>query len=127
MNLGTGLDGIGVWGSQAGSGWGVYGSVSSGIGVRADGGTGTGVNGIGATGVSATGSGKTGVGVSASASGRGGRGGVFAGTAAQVQLSPGAKSTHPTSGVRGDLYADSAGRLWFCKTSGSTASWHQIA
>ena len=127
VNLGTGSDGIGVWGSQAGSGLGVYGSVASGIGVRANGGTGTGVSALGATGVSATGSGTTGVGVSASASGSSGRGGVFAGTAAQVQLSPGAKSTHPKSGVRGDLYADSTGRLWFCKTSGSTASWHQIA
>jgi len=28
---------------------------------------------------------------------------------------------------RGDLYADSTGRLWFCKTGGSTATWHQIA
>lgn len=32
-NLGTGSHGIGVHGTQAGSGWGVYGQVSSGIGV----------------------------------------------------------------------------------------------
>ncbi len=56
-----------------------------------------------------------------------GRGGVFSGSAAaQIQLSPG-KSSHPKSGARGDLYADSAGRLWFCKKSGSRATWHQIA
>jgi hypothetical protein len=55
-----------------------------------------------------------------------GRGGVFSGGAAQIQLSPG-KSSHPKSGTRGDLYADSAGRLWFCKKSGSRATWHQIA
>jgi hypothetical protein len=32
-NLGTGINGIGVWGSQAGGGWGVYGTSLSGIGV----------------------------------------------------------------------------------------------
>jgi hypothetical protein len=32
----------------------------------------------------------------------------------------------PTSGHRGDLYADSTGRLWFCKTSGAQATWKQI-
>lgn len=55
-----------------------------------------------------------------------GRGGIFAGGAAQIQLSP-AGSTHPKSGQRGDLYADAAGRLWYCKTTGATAAWHQIA
>lgn len=55
-----------------------------------------------------------------------GRGGVFAGGAAQVQLTP-AGSSHPKSGQRGDLYADAAGRLWYCKASGTTATWHQIA
>jgi hypothetical protein len=54
------------------------------------------------------------------------RGGTFAGSAAQVQLTPGSMSTHPTSGDRGDLYADSTGRLWFCTKTGSTASWHQL-
>jgi hypothetical protein len=33
INNGTGGLGIGVWGSQAGSGWGVYGVTSSGLGV----------------------------------------------------------------------------------------------
>ena len=56
-----------------------------------------------------------------------GRGGVFSGGAAQVRLMPGSKSTHPTSGNRGDLYADSLGRLWFCKVPGAKAHWHQIA
>jgi hypothetical protein len=55
-----------------------------------------------------------------------GRGGIFAGGAAQVQLTP-AGSSHPKSGQRGDLYADAAGRLWYCKASGATATWHQIA
>lgn len=55
-----------------------------------------------------------------------GRGGIFAGAAAQIQLTPGAAS-HPRSGQRGDLYADGNGRLWFCKKTGTTALWHQIA
>jgi hypothetical protein len=42
-NDGTGGNGIGVWGSQAGSGWGGYFTSTSGIGVNAYGGTGTGV------------------------------------------------------------------------------------
>ncbi len=79
--------------------------------MNADGGTGIGVQATGNTGVKATGS----------------RGGVFFGSAAQVQLSPGSGSTHPRSGKRGDLYADKNGRLWFCKKGGTTATWHQIA
>jgi hypothetical protein len=54
-----------------------------------------------------------------------GRGGIFAGAAAQIQLTP-AGASHPRSGQRGDLYADAAGRLWYCKATGS-AAWHQIA
>ena len=44
-----------------------------------------------------------------------GRGGVFTGKLAQVRLSPGVGTTHPTGGSRGDLYCDRTGRLWFCK------------
>jgi len=139
QNNGTGGSGIGVWGSQNGSGWGVLATSASGIGVNASGGSGVGVNASGGTGVAASGSS---VGVSASGNTVGvsafgptavrgkssnGRGGVFSGTAAQVQLVPGSKSTHPKSGKRGDLYADSTGRLWFCKKGGTTATWHQIA
>jgi len=78
-----------------------------------------------ASGVVVTRNSGTGPGIKAT--GVNGRGGIFAGSLAQVQLSPGAKSTHPATGNRGDLYADSTGRLWFCKTTGSKATWHQIA
>jgi len=44
QNNGTGGLGIGVWGSQAGSGWGGYFTSSSGIGVLASGGSGTGIS-----------------------------------------------------------------------------------
>jgi hypothetical protein len=69
----------------------------------------------------------SGTGPGIKATGVSGRGGIFAGSLAQVQLTAGSKSTHPTTGTRGDLYADSTGRLWFCKTTGSKATWHQIA
>ena len=55
QNNGTGGLGIGVYGSQAGSGWGVYGTAVSGVGVEADGGSGTGVFAEGATGMTAIG------------------------------------------------------------------------
>jgi hypothetical protein len=45
------------------------------------------------------------------------RGGVFSGPAAQIQLTPGSGATHPASGAAGDLYVDSAARLWYCKGS----------
>jgi hypothetical protein len=63
QNNGTGGLGIGVWGSQNGSGWGVYATSVSGIGVNASGGSGVGVSASGGTGVSASG---TTVGVSVS-------------------------------------------------------------
>jgi hypothetical protein len=68
----------------------------------------------------------TGAGAGVQATGKSGRGGVFAGSAAQVQLTPGSLSSHPAGGERGDLYADKSGRLWFCTKSGSHATWKQL-
>jgi hypothetical protein len=95
-------------------------------GVSATGGT-TGVHAAGKTAVQATGSGANAVGVSAGASGSGGRGAVFSGAAAQARLLPGTGASHPKSGERGDLYVDTTGRLWFCKSGGTSATWHQLA
>ena len=53
-----------------------------------------------------------------------GRGGVFKGAVAQLRLVPSGASIHPSFGVRGDQFADKAGRLWFC--NGGT-SWKQLA
>ena len=64
INNGTGGLGIGVWGSQAGSGWGVYGvtpnglgvygnSSANGIGVYANSNTGTGLTAISTNGIPA--------------------------------------------------------------------------
>jgi hypothetical protein len=52
-----------------------------------------------------------------------GRGGVFISDHAQVRLMPSTAKTHPATGLRGDLFVDKAGRLWFCK--GGT-SWRQL-
>lgn len=103
---------------------GVHGTGTSGNGVTGNSSTGSGVHGTGKNGLSGTGSGNNSVGVKGSATATGGRGGVLTGNAAQLKLVPGSKSSHPSSGQRGDLYADSKGRLWFCK--GGT-SWHQLA
>jgi hypothetical protein len=98
--------GAGVAGTNTGSGPGVAGT-SAGVG----------------PGVSALNS-STGPGLRATSDH--GRGGIFSGAVAQIQLNPGAAS-HPRSGWRGDLYADGNGRLWYCKKTGATALWHQIA
>ena len=55
QNNGTNGSGVGVWGSQAGSGIGVYGTATSGIGVYASGGTGFGLEAVGGTGLYALG------------------------------------------------------------------------
>jgi len=57
INNGTGGLGIGVYGSQAGSGWGVYGTAAAGIGVYGNAST----NGYGVYGNSASGTGVYGV------------------------------------------------------------------
>ena len=61
INNGTGGLGIGVYGSQAGSGWGVYGTTPSGIGVHGSSTSGYGVYGIGSSGTGVFGNSNTGV------------------------------------------------------------------
>jgi hypothetical protein len=59
-----------------------------------------------------------------------GAGGRFQGGAANLRLVPSTASTHPTSGVAGDLFVDKSGRLWYCTkgSSGSAAAkWKQLA
>ena len=59
--------------------------------------------------------------------GDGPRGGMFVGRKAQVRLYPSLESNHPTAGLRGDLFVDKTGRLWYCKNGGANAVWHQLA
>jgi hypothetical protein len=44
-----------------------------------------------------------------------GRGGLFSGRAAQLRLAPASTTSHPASGLPGDLFLDKSHRLWFCK------------
>ena len=70
-NDGTSANGIGVHGSHAGDGWGVYGTSQGGIGVFGNVTTGTGVEGSGTTGVFGVASSQHGVGVLAQNTGGG--------------------------------------------------------
>ena len=60
INNGTSGLGIGVYGSQAGSGWGVYGTTPSGIGVHGNSASGFGVYGLSNSGAGVYGSSTTG-------------------------------------------------------------------
>lgn len=70
-NKGTGPDGIGVYGSHAGDGWGVYGTSHGGVGVFGNVATGTGVEGSGTTGVFGVAASRHGAGVLAQNNGGG--------------------------------------------------------
>jgi hypothetical protein len=131
---GTGVDGESTTGS------GVFGHSSSGNGVRAESG-GIGVYGKGGAGQPsiyghksvASGNAVWGAITNANSSdpamlaetaGSGdgvrglsalGRGGRFAGKKAQIRLDPSTATTHPGSGLKGDLFVDASPRLWFCK------------
>jgi hypothetical protein len=94
-----------IRGTTTGAGAGVVGNAKTGPGVQ-----GTSPNGAGVVGTSAN-----------------GRGAVLYGKAAHLRLYPAPTSTHPTAGARGDVYVDSSGRLWYCKTGGSPGTWIQLA
>lgn len=61
QNNGTGGLGIGVWGSQAGSGWGVYGNTTSGIGAYGNSASGFGLFGNSTSGTGVYGASSTGM------------------------------------------------------------------
>jgi hypothetical protein len=69
----------------------------------------------------------TGTGAAIEGNSSAGRGGVFRGKKAQVRFVPSSATTKPTTGQRGDLFVDSSGRLWYCKTGGSVTGWRQFA
>jgi hypothetical protein len=99
-NDGTGTNGIGVHGSHAGDGWGVYGTSQGGIGVFGNVTTGTGIEGSGTTGVFGITSSQHGVGVLAQNNGGGAAlkvDGVAAFSRSGVASVPPGKSqvTHP--------------------------------
>jgi hypothetical protein len=100
---------------------------TNGLGVLADasGPTGIGVLGRNPTGVGVRGEGKTGVrGASPN-----GYGGVFKGGKAHLFLPPGPTAGAPTTGThsKGELYMDSAAKLWLCVVNGTPGTWQRLA
>ena len=108
QHTGTG-EGYGVVGDGVGVGAGVLGrnsSTNAGIGVKGQG------NIIGVKGESTN-----------------GYGGHFQGARAQVKLLPHPNSGRPTTGVhqQGELFLDSAARLFICTASGTPGTWRKVA
>ncbi len=128
---GTGVAGSGPGTGVSGIGTGPAGFGVSGIGSIGVTGDSSSTNGIGTQGLAF---GPGGRGVAGNSSGSGGtgvlglaangRGGVFSGGSAALQLVAASAPTHPASGQVGDLFVDSSGNLWFCK-GGTT--WKQLA
>lgn len=142
VGFSSGKNGAGVEGqhfSKQFSGYGVAGATVIGTGVLGESlGRGTGASGLSAKGIGLHG--RTGSNAHAalyaenSAGGDGvhgtsfsGRGGVFAGPAAGVQLVPTRAKSHPQKGRPGDLVVDGFHRLWYCHRGGNPAEWKQIA
>jgi hypothetical protein len=123
-----------VKGSQSGTGYGVYSEIANKANTQAavygtTNGTGPAVQGAhtGKSGSAVSGQVSNAKNAAAAVAGTGssiGRGGQFAGGAAQLRLVPG--GTRPTSGQTGDLFVDSGGHLHYCKHGGSTATWVQL-
>lgn len=110
-NQGAGVSGVGrvgVIGFSHENGWnGVWGRhTANGRGVAGDSAQGVGVLGTSTSGI----------------------GGVFKGGKAQLRLVPGSAAGKPTSGthVKGELYMDSAARLFVCVANGSPGTWKKV-
>jgi hypothetical protein len=126
VNNGTGGLGIGVWGSQNGSGWGVYGTALSGIGVNGFGNSGVGVSGTAASGTGVAGSSTTGnagvFDISNAASGSSAlvartTGTGFAGTFSSTNATP--KALKTTGGVQLTGIGEAAGKVLTTDAAGN--------
>jgi hypothetical protein len=150
----AGTNGYGVVGDGKGPASGVLGRNSAGTGVRGEGSTTAevaGVRGLGKTGVwgstAVTGysgvrgqhTGSVGYGVFGEGTGNGagvlgrnsgaGYGGQFEGGRAQLWLKPAGRAGKPTTGAhtKGELYMDSAAKLFVCTASGTPGTWRRIS
>jgi len=121
----------GVWGSTSVTGYsGVRGQHTGSVGYGVFGeGTGNGAGVLGqntaAGGIGVQGRGFIGVqGESTS-----GYGGQFVGGKAQLWLKPGSGAGKPTTGAhsKGELYMDSAAKLFVCTASGTPGTWRRIS
>jgi len=111
----TGANNAGLFGrNNATDGIGVSGAAPNGTGIF-----GESLNGFGVGGRSSSGIGVQGTSTS-------GYGGSFAGGLTAIRLTPAATGTGaPTSGAHqvGELYADSAGALFYCTVAGTPGTW----
>ena len=117
--------GAAVRAAQSGTGYGTYGEITNADNTLpavfgTTNGTGPAVQGdqTGTSGSAVMGSVSSSSNASSAIVGTGsssGRGGEFAGGAAQLQLLPGPTATHPDSGAAGDVYVDSSAMPWFCR------------
>jgi hypothetical protein len=59
----------------------------------------------------------------------GGYGGHFIGGRAPLRLDPATTTGAPSAGAhqKGEMYVDSAGDLFFCKSDGSPGNWVKVA
>jgi hypothetical protein len=111
--------------AQSGTGYGTYGEITNASNTLpavfgTTNGTGPAVEGVqtGTSGSAVTGSVSSSSNGSPAIAGTGssiGRGGQFAGGAAQLRLLSGSTATHPHSGAAGDIYVDSSVMPWFCR------------
>lgn len=146
---GENVKGDGVQGVGNGGGSGVYGqgrtgvrgesSAPEGVGVhgetaadfargvfgRTTGFNGQGVSGEGPKGTGVLGTGKTGV---AGMSTGSGYGGYFEGGKAQLRIMPSLETGRPTTGshFKGEIYMDTAGKLFVCTGTGTPGKWRRF-
>jgi hypothetical protein len=147
---GENVKGDGVQGVGNGGGSGVYGrgrpgvrgesSAQEGVGVRGEtagdfargvfgrttGFNGQGVSGEGLKGTGVLGTGKTGV---AGMSTGTGYGGYFEGGKAQLRIMPSLEGGRPTTGshFKGEIYMDTAGKLFVCIGTGIPGKWRKVS
>ena len=120
----------GVWGMNRGEGYGVKGTSESGEGVFGESGLNNGVHGKSTSPADSGVWGEnTGGGVGVAGSSDGGYGGRFSGGQAPLRLDPGDTAGTPGTGthLRGELFVDSKGDLFFCKADGSPGTWVKLA
>ncbi|MCD6063728.1 MAG: hypothetical protein K0R82_1639 [Flavipsychrobacter sp.] len=129
INNGTSNLGIGVYGSQAGSGWGMYGTSPDGLGVYGNTTTGIGLVGNSNSGTGLLATSSTGTGLSASSSsGNGLQATSNTGVAASLTITNNASTANvaeisTTGSGRGIDVATTSGAGVFSNSSGANAVW----
>ena len=128
-----GTSGFGIVGDGKGEGGaGVLGRNNDGTGVHGKSSK-TGYGGVTAEHTGTAGYGVIGLGKGATGAGVLGRnnagyGGQFEGGKAQLKLKPAGSVDKPTSGAhtRGEIYMDSAGKLFVCTADGTPGTWRRV-